>query len=142
MNRLLPALSAALFLLACPSFIGAGAKDGKQRWTFNLYKTGAAKWNPPIKVPGEEDGKPGKVELTIVFKAKEVAEFVVIGDGDTAISLFIYDAREKLIAKDADPAKRGSDLCVCEWTPQEEGEFRIVIMNHGKVFNMVQAGCN
>jgi len=132
----------AALLLACPGVGHTGSTEGKQRWTFAKYKEPKAKQHPAIEVPRATGNVPGEFKLLIVFKAKEVAEFVVIGDGDTPISLHVYDSNDKLIAKDEDPSHRGSDLCVCEWTPKKEEKFRIVIKNHGEVSNFVLAGCN
>ena len=123
------------FLFIHGGLIDAGAKDGKQRWASR--QTGAAKTRPPLVVePGKE------VVLTIVFKADEVAEFAVIGDGDAPLSVHIYDSKDILVAKDVEALKRGSDLCFCEWTPKKEQDFRIVIKNHGTITNVVRAGCN
>jgi hypothetical protein len=140
MKYLVSVLSAAALLLAYTGVSEAGAKDGKQRWTHK--QTGSCKAHPPLKVPAAEDGKPGTIELKIVFKAKELAEFVLIGDGDTDLDVIVLDAKGKKVVEDVDPAERGSDLCVCRWTPDEEMEYRIVIVNHGKVYNVAQAGCN
>ncbi len=141
MRKILGVVLASLTVaLVLASSVDAGAKDGKIRWS--AKKTGACKWFDAIKVPAMEGNKPGKVELKIVFKAKELAEFFVIGDGDTDLDLFILDAKGGLVAKDEDPAERGSDLCVCRWTPDTEQEYTIVITNLGKVYNVAQAGCN
>jgi hypothetical protein len=126
--------------LACWLLVGdpvvAGAKDGKTRWS--AKQTGACKWFPAIKVPAGEDGKPGIEVIKIVFKAKELAEFFVIGDGDTDLDLYVHDSSGKEIAKDVGL----SDLCVCRWTPEREEEFTIRIHNLGRVYNVAQAGCN
>jgi hypothetical protein len=116
-----------------------GAKEGKIRWSSNPQ---IANRRPPLKVPAADKTGPGKVELRIVFKGRERAIFSVIGDGDTTLDLVIKDAKGRIVAEDVGPATRGSDLCLCRWTPDEEQEYTIVIYNHGKVYNLCQAGCN
>jgi len=123
----------------------AGAKDGKMRWSHK--KTGKCKTSPPITVPAAdiENKKPGIKELKIVFKAKQLAEFVLIGDGDSDIDVIVKDSKGKIVAKDVDPAASeggGSDMCVCRWTPQREEEFTIIIINNDPIENVVQCGCN
>src|SRR5690349_4651233 len=107
----------ALILVAQNNARG-GAKEGKMRWMNNKDTTGKYKVNPPIKVEAKSE-----VKLKITFKANELAEFFVIGDGDTDVDLFVVDSKGKLVGKDEDPAERGSDLCVVRWTPVQEEEF-------------------
>jgi hypothetical protein len=139
MRRFVAVLVAALALalVAQNSALG-GAKEGKTRWMNNKDTTGKYKVNPPIKVEAKSE-----VKLKIIFKANDLAEFFVIGDGDTDVDLFVYDSKGKLVGKDEDPAERGSDLCVVRWTPSQEEEFTIVIRNvDQKLYNTVTAGCN
>lgn len=67
----------------------------------------------------------------ISFKAGELAMVMVIGDGDTDLDLYVYDNNGNLIASDADY----TDDCVCSWTPRWTGNFRIKIVNRGRVYN-------
>jgi hypothetical protein len=120
----------------------AGAKGGKIRWSSNSTSN-TAKVNPPIKVPAAKGPKePGIVELKVVFVANKLAEFFLIGDGDTDIDVYILDSTGKVVAQDEDPAEYGSDLCMCRWTPTEEQEYTIRIINRGNVYNLCQAGTN
>jgi ABC-type glycerol-3-phosphate transport system substrate-binding protein len=130
---------AALMLLSATSTAEAGAKGGKIRWSSN---SNIPNGKPPIKVPAADESKPGIVELKIVFVANKLAEFVLVGDGDTDIDVYVFDAQGNEVAKDEDPATYGSDLCVCRWTPTEEQEYKIRIVNRGKVYNVCQAGTN
>ena len=139
MKYLLILASVLGMLLAAANSADAGAKGGKIRWTLN---TNIKNGRPAIKVPEAQNGKPGVVDLKVVFVANKLAEFVLIGDGDTDIDVYILDANGKEVAKDVDPAEYGSDLCVCRWTPTEEQEFTIRIVNHGNVYNLCQAGTN
>lgn len=136
-------IGAGAALLASNS-VNAGAKDGKMRWS--AKQTGACKWFPAIKVPAAgDDKKPGVHVLKITYKAKELAEFFVIGDGDSDVDVVVKDSKGAIVAKDVDPPAEeggGSDLCYCRWTPKEEEEFTIIILNQGRVYNVVQAGCN
>jgi hypothetical protein len=139
MKYLLTLASVLGMLLAAANSADAGAKGGKIRWSSNPdIKNG----RPAIKVPEAKDGKPGIVDLKVVFVANKLAEFVLIGDADTDIDVYILDAKGNIVTKDEDPAEYGSDLCVCRWTPTEEQEFTIRIVNQGKVYNLCQAGTN
>ena len=146
MKRVAVVLTAAFALgLLAESSLHAGAKDGKQRWTHK--KTGKCKAFPAIVVPAAdlEKKKPGIHVLKITFKANQLAEFVLMGDGDSDIDVFVKDSKGKIVAKDEDPPANkggGSDLCVCRWTPKQEEEFTIYIVNNDPIENVVQAGCN
>jgi hypothetical protein len=134
-------LGVAVVLLAPAGQAEAGSTMGKTRWTFNKYE-GKARRREPIKVPAARGGKPGRVELHITYRADEPAEFLVLGDGDTDVDLYVYDSGGQLVAKCEDSARNGSDLNFVTWTPRREEEFRIVILNRGPVYNLCQCGCN
>lgn len=68
---------------------------------------------------------------TCKFWANELAEVIVVGDGDTDLDLYIYDANGNLITKDEDY----SDTCLCKWVPAWTGTFVIKIVNRGGVYN-------
>ncbi len=132
-------LVVTVFCLGSDIPLQAGAKGGKIRWSSNPQIQNR---RPPLKVPEATTAGPGKVKLKIVFKARELAEFVVVGDGDTNLDLVIKDAKGRVVAEDVHPVTRMSDICLCRWTPEEEQEYTIIIYNHGKVYNLCQAGCN
>lgn len=67
----------------------------------------------------------------VSFRGGEIAIVTVIGDGDTDLDLYVYDNNGNLIASDTDY----SDDCVCTWTPRWTGNFRIKIVNRGRVYN-------
>jgi len=136
------ALAIAVSILFHPS-ADAGAKGGKIRWTHK--KTGASQAREPINVPAAQGKTPGKVEMKIVFEGGKLAEFVLIGDGDTDLDVIVKDAAGNIVAKDIDPPADeggGSDICVCRWLPKETAEFTIVISNRGSVLNIAQAATN
>ncbi len=138
-------LVAGLALLVVGStLLEAGSVDGRQRWSHKKTSVipNKVKWHKPIYVPGAQNGVPGQTTLRIVFRGNEFAEFLVIGDGDADIDLYVYDSRGKLVKSDVDPANRGSDLCLCEWTPPQTQEYRIVLKNVSTVASICQAGCN
>lgn len=70
-------------------------------------------------------------EYTAKFWANELAEVIVVGDGDTDLDLYVYDANGNLIASDSDY----TDQCVCRWVPSWTGAFVIRIVNRGAVYN-------
>lgn len=67
----------------------------------------------------------------ISFRGGEFAMVTVIGDGDTDLDLYVYDENGNLIDSDTDY----SDNCICTWTPRWTGNFRIKIVNRGRVYN-------
>ena len=66
-----------------------------------------------------------------IYRAKEIAEVCIVGDGDTDLDLFIYDENGNLICEDIG----FTDRAYCNWTPRWEGLFEIVIENLGGVYN-------
>jgi len=144
MTRVFGLMAAALaFSLVCYSGVQAGAKEGKMRWSHK--KTGACKWSEALIVPEAKNNQPGILTLKITFKAKELAEFFVIGDGDSDLDLVVKDASGNTVAKDVDPPANkggGSDMCVCRWTPEVEQEYTIIIINNDPITNIAMAGTN
>lgn len=67
----------------------------------------------------------------ISFRGGELAMVIVVGDGDTDLDLYVYDNNGNLIARDADY----TDDCVVTWTPRWTGNFKIKIVNRGRVYN-------
>lgn len=65
------------------------------------------------------------------FRAGEIARVAVVGDGDTDLDLYVYDANGNLITKDDDP----TDNCAVAFTPYWTSEFRIIVVNRGGVYN-------
>ena len=70
-------------------------------------------------------------DYEIKFWASELAEVIVIGDGDNDLDLYIYDQNGNLIASDTDY----TDQCVCRWVPAWTGSFRIRIVNRGAIYS-------
>lgn len=68
---------------------------------------------------------------TVKFWANELAEVIVIGDGDNDLDLYIYDEGGHLIASDTDY----TDQCVCRWVPAWTGAFTIKIVNRGAIYS-------
>ncbi|MCW5908319.1 MAG: hypothetical protein KIS94_10690 [Chitinophagales bacterium] len=67
----------------------------------------------------------------LLFKAGELAEVAVIGDGDTDLDLYVYDENGNFIGSDT----RSGDNCYVSWTPKWQGSFKIVVKNYGSVYN-------
>ncbi len=144
MSKLLVVVVGALAVcLAVEGVVQGGAKDGKIRWSHK--KTGDCKCLPAIEVPPASGGKPGIWTTKIVFKANQLAEFFVIGDGDSDLDLAILNSQGQKVVADIDPPASqggGSDLCVCRWRPTMDEEFTIIIANSGPIANIALAGCN
>lgn len=67
----------------------------------------------------------------ISFRAGELAEILVSGDGDTDLDLYVYDSSGNLIARDTDY----TDDCYVSWVPAWTGRFTVRIVNRGGVYN-------
>lgn len=65
------------------------------------------------------------------FWANELAEVIVVGDGDTDLDVYIYDENGNCIASDTDY----TDQCICRWVPSWTGNFTIRVVNRGTVYN-------
>ena len=66
-----------------------------------------------------------------VYRAKELAEICIVGDGDTDLDLYVYDENGNLICEDLG----FTDRAYCKWTPRWEGPFEIHVENLGRVYN-------
>lgn len=71
------------------------------------------------------------VQYQVKFWAGELAEIIVVGDGDNDLDLYVYDQNGNLIASDADY----TDQCVCRWVPAWTGTFTIRIVNRGAIYS-------
>lgn len=67
----------------------------------------------------------------VSFKKGELAEILLVGDGDTDIDLFVFDSLENLIEKDDDY----TDRCYVSWVPKWTGKYVIVVKNLGPIYN-------
>lgn len=65
------------------------------------------------------------------FWANELAEVIMVGDGDNDLDMYVYDEHGNLIASDTDY----TDQCVCRWVPSWTGSFTIRIVNRGAVYS-------
>jgi hypothetical protein len=70
-------------------------------------------------------------DFPITFYAGELARVAVIGDGDTDLDLYIYDANGNLIVADADY----TDRCLVQFVPRWTSTFRVRVVNNGYVSN-------
>ncbi|MDF1752171.1 MAG: hypothetical protein P1U89_05260 [Verrucomicrobiales bacterium] len=61
----------------------------------------------------------------------ETTEIRIVGDGDTDLDAFLYDNNGNLIDSDTDR----TDYCVLSVNPLWTGAFRVVVKNHGRVYN-------
>jgi hypothetical protein len=78
------------------------------------------------------------VRYATTFLGGEMAEVVIMGDGDTDLDLFVYDENGNLVASDTDE----TDFGVCRWTPNWTGEFTVVVTNLGSVYNEFDIATN
>lgn len=67
----------------------------------------------------------------VQFRGGEPAIVTIIGDGTTDLDLYIYDAKDNLVAKDTS----FGDDCQCTFTPQWTSSYTIRIVNKGSSQN-------
>ena len=67
----------------------------------------------------------------ISFIEGQLAEILVMGDGDTDLDLHIYDSNGHLIANDSDY----TDRCYVSWVPLWTGRYTVKIVNRGPILN-------
>lgn len=65
------------------------------------------------------------------FRAGQLAEILVCGDGDTDLDLYVYDGNGNLIGYD----EGYSDDCFVSWVPRSTGTYIIKVVNRGRVYN-------
>jgi len=71
------------------------------------------------------------ITYRVDFRANELAEIAVIGDGDTDLDLYVYDANGNLVAYDEDY----TDRCYVSFVPRYTLPFIIRVVNRGRVYN-------
>jgi hypothetical protein len=77
-------------------------------------------------------------QYRLSFKAGQLAEVGVSGDGDTDLDLYVYDAKGSLVAY----AEDYSDDCYVSWVPAQDETFTIRVVNRGKVYNQYEIAMN
>lgn len=65
------------------------------------------------------------------YRGGELAEIALIGDGDTDVDLFVFDANNNEICR----STRRGDREYCSWTPAWTRNFTIAAKNYGSVYN-------
>jgi hypothetical protein len=89
---------------------------------------------------GPANGKVCKVDTVkanatdiykIAFLGGQLAQVLVIGDGDTDLDLQIYDDMDNLVVQDLGP----TDNCTIRFTPRTTGTYTIKVRNLGRVAN-------
>lgn len=63
----------------------------------------------------------------IRFAGGELAEVIVVGDGDIDLELMVFDDAGNAVTSD----KGGADGCYVNWTPEKAGNYTIKIANIG-----------
>ena len=66
-----------------------------------------------------------------VFRGGEPAQVLLTGDGDADLDLFVVDELGNEVCRSEGPTDRE----YCSWTPRWTGQFRIIIVNSGSVWN-------
>ena len=83
-------------------------------------------------------GPGGTVTFNISFRANELAEVLVLGDGSTILDIFVYDNNGNLITR--------TDVYTSDaytsWVPRWTGAFSIVVRNWGNRRNVFEIYTN
>jgi len=67
----------------------------------------------------------------VSFIKGQLAEILIIGDGDTDLDLYVYDSSGHLIEYDSDY----TDRCYVSWVPMWTGRYTVKIVNRGPILN-------
>ena len=121
MRKLFTLLTAAVSLFAIESAQAATIENNHE--TENIA----------TKIESETDRvSAGDIEyFTYHATAGVPASILVIGDGDTDLDLYVFDANANLITEDTD----NLDVCLCEWTATYTGQYYVAVKNWGNVYN-------
>ncbi len=89
------------------------------------YGNGAARYNCAAVYAN------GRDSYNISFSGGRFAEIAIVGDGDTDLDLYVYDANGNLVAKD----DTYSGHCYVSFYPSYTSTFRVRVVNRGSVYN-------
>jgi len=78
------------------------------------------------------------ITYRVPFRANELAEIAVVGDGDTDLDLYVYDGNGVLVAYDEDY----TDRCYVSFVPRYDLNFIIRVVNRGRVYNQFVIATN
>ena len=78
------------------------------------------------------------ITYQLQFRASQLAEVLVSGDGDTDLDLYIYNPYGTLVGYD----EYWTDDCYVSWIPPATQTYTIVIKNLGRVYNRFQIWTN
>lgn len=92
---------------------------------------GPQQWNG--KVPAR-DG----VEIRFTLAADDTTVITVKGDGDTDVDCYLKDDNDNVTKMD----ERDTDTCVLVAHPIRTADFKLVLINRGRVFNEVSVRTN
>ena len=68
---------------------------------------------------------------TVTLHRGETYMFIVEGDGDTDLDLYVYDDEGNRLASDTD----NTDRCLCFVTARWTGSYKVKVKNYGSVYN-------
>lgn len=68
---------------------------------------------------------------TLRCNANAWTTLAMVGDGDTDLDIFVYDAAGNLVASDINL----TDRAVVRWYSLERQSYTVIVMNHGNVYN-------
>jgi hypothetical protein len=99
-----------------------------------LGTTSAASFASPIRGPLTDTARCqafSRVTYHEVFRGNQVTTISIVGDGDTDLDLYVYDANGNLIASGIGL----SDRETVSFIPFATGAFRVEVRNLGNVWN-------
>ena len=68
---------------------------------------------------------------TITYNAGQVADFSIVGDGDTTLNIIVKDALGNVITRTTGPGDRAH----VSWIPGRTQTYTIYVVNEGGVYN-------
>ena len=91
------------------------------------------------EIGGAVDGDPGVQELALKFQGGKRACVSVRGDHEPVVPLDItvIDKEGAIVVRD----ESAKDFVAVFWTPPRTAEYRIVVRNHGRDYNIVYMVC-
>jgi hypothetical protein len=72
------------------------------------------------------------------FKANERASVLVSGDGQSCLSVHIFDADGNCVAFDDNTEPKTADDLIAEWIPEEQARYSIEVRNSGTAANQFE----
>ncbi len=81
----------------------------------------------------------GRIQTSVTGVVGQESRAIAIGDGRTALGIYVYDPQGNCVAFDDEPIARYFDDRIAGWSPTVSGMHEVQIRNLGPGFNRVEA---